>query len=50
MTPEVTFLMYFLTGLSVLASPVLFYKKNKTIAYIAVLFLIVAGFIASSLA
>jgi putative membrane protein len=46
MTPEFTFLMYFLTGLSVLLSPILFYKKNKMIAYIAVLFLVIAGLLA----
>lgn len=45
-TPEATFLMYFLTGLAVLLSPLLFYKKNKTLAYAAVAFLIIAGLIA----
>jgi len=45
-TPELTFLMYFLTGLSVLLSPVFFYKKSKTLAYLAIAFLVVAGIIA----
>lgn len=45
-TPPITFAMYFLTGLSVLLSPLLFYKKNKTIAYLAVLFLVLAGLLA----
>jgi len=45
-TPEATFIMYFFTGLAVLLSPFFFYKKNKTLAYIAVALLVIAGLIA----
>ena len=44
--PEVAGLMYILTGLSVLLSPLLFYKKNKLLAYLALIFLVLAGLIA----
>lgn len=45
-TPEITFLMYFLTGLATLLSPLLFYKKNRTLAWLALVFLAIAGLIA----
>ena len=45
-TPELTFTMYFFTGLAVLLSPIFFHKKNKTLAYIAVALLVIAGLIA----
>lgn len=45
-TPEITFLMYLFTGLAVLISPLLFYKKSKPLAYLAVIFLVIAGLIA----
>ncbi|QOJ78629.1 DUF981 family protein [Infirmifilum lucidum] len=44
--PEVAGLMYILTGLSVLLSPLLFYKKRREVAWLALVFLVVAGLIA----
>ena len=45
-TPELTFIMYFSTGLAVLLSPIFFHRKSKTLAYVAVALLVVAGLIA----
>lgn len=44
--PDATFVMYFLTGLSVLLSPIFFNKKNKMLAWIGVALLIIAGLVA----
>ncbi len=44
--PEVAGLMYILTGLSVILSPLLFYKKNKWLAWLAVVLLVIGGFLA----
>jgi len=44
--PEAAGLMYILTGLSVLLSPLLFYRKNKGLAWLAVALLVIAGLLA----
>jgi len=44
--PDATFVMYFLTGLSVLLSPIFFNKKNKMLAWLGVAFLVIAGIVA----
>ncbi|MEZ0346780.1 MAG: DUF981 family protein [Infirmifilum sp.] len=44
--PDATFAMYFLTGLSVLLSPIFFNMKNKMLAWLGVALLAIAGLVA----